>query len=124
MNFLLVGRLPLLSLFQAKDVTRRNHPATAYRLISLLPIAGKVFEALISKTLVPFLESHQLLSDMQYGFRYSRSTGDLLSDVTDHISRMFDKQDETRSVALDIFKAFDKVWHQGLLTKLRSCGVT
>ena len=37
---------------------------------------------------------------------------------------MLDKQGETRSVALDISKAFDKVWYQGLLTKLRSYGVT
>ena len=37
---------------------------------------------------------------------------------------MLDRQGETRSVALDISKAFDKVWHQGLLTKLRSYGVS
>ena len=61
---------------------------------------------------------------MQYGFRHCRSTGDLLSYVTDHISRVLDKQGETRSVALDISKAFDKVWHQGLLTKLHSYCVT
>ena len=97
---------------------------SSYRPISLLPIAGKVFEALINKTLVQFLERHELLSDMQYGFRHSRSTGDLLSYVTDHISRVLDRQGETRSVALDISKAFDKVWHQGLLTKLRSYGVS
>lgn len=97
---------------------------SSYRPISLLPIAGKIFEALINKTLVNFLESHELLSDMQYGFRHSRSTGDLLSYVTEHISRVLDKQGETRSVALDISKAFDKVWHQGLLTKLRCYGIT
>ena len=61
---------------------------------------------------------------MQYGFRHSRSTGDLLSYVTEHISRVLDKQGETRSVALDISKAFDKVWHQGLLTKLSSYDIT
>ena len=61
---------------------------------------------------------------MQYGFRYFRSTGDLLSYVTEHISWVLDGQGETRTVALDISKAFDKVWHQGFLTKLRSYGVT
>ena len=61
---------------------------------------------------------------MQYGFGHSRSTGDLLSYVTDHISRVLDNQGETRSVALDISKAFDKVWRKGLLTKLRSYGVS
>ena len=43
---------------------------------------------------------------------------------TDHISRVLDRQGETRSVALDISKAFDKVWHQGRLTKLRSYDVS
>ena len=97
---------------------------SSYRPISLLPIAGKIFEALINKTLVNFLEAHELLSDMQYGFRHSRSTGDLLSYVTEHIIRVLDKQGGTCSVALDISKAFDKVWHQGLLTKLHSYGIT
>ena len=97
---------------------------SSYRPISLLPIAGKIFEALINKALVDFLESQQLLSDMQYGFRHSRSTGDLLSYVTEHISRVLDSQGESRSVALDISKAFDKVWHEGLLHKLRSYGIT
>ena len=36
----------------------------------------------MNKILVWFLESHELLPDMQYGFRHSRSTGDLLSYVT------------------------------------------
>ena len=79
---------------------------------------------MINKTLVDFLEARDLLSDLQYGFRHSRSTGDLLSYVTEHISRVLDKQGETRCVALDISKAFDKVWHEGLLTKLRSYGIT
>ena len=97
---------------------------SSYRPISLLPIASKIFEALINKTLIDFLESHDQFSDMQYGFRHSRSTGDLLSYVTEHVSRVLDKQGETRSVALDISKAFDKVWHQGLLSKLRAYGIT
>ena len=61
---------------------------------------------------------------MQCGFRHSRSTGDLLSYITEHISRVLDRQGESRSVALDISKAFDKVWHLGLLHKLRSYGIT
>ena len=96
---------------------------SSYRPISLLSIAGKIFEALINRRLVHFLESNHLLSDAQYGFRHARSTGDLLSYVTEHVSKILDKQGETASVALDISKAFDKVWHQGLLQKLTSYGI-
>ena len=97
---------------------------SSYRPISLLPIAGKVFEALVNKSLVQFLEAHHLLSDLQFGFRHSRSTADLLAYVNEHVSRILDKAGETRSVSLDISKAFDKVWHQGLLHKLLSYGIT
>ena len=81
-----------------KKGTDSSQPSS-YRPISLLPIAGKIFEALINRRLVDFLESNQLLSDVQYGFRHARSTGDLLSYVTEHVGQILDKQGETVSVA-------------------------
>ena len=65
-----------------------------------------------------------LLSDFQYGFRSSRSTADLLIVVSDRIARAFNRSGATQAVALDISKAFDRVWHAGLLHKLRSCGIS
>ena len=64
------------------------------------------------------LKAHKLLSDVQYGFRHQRSSADLLALLTEHISNVLDKRGESRSVALDISKAFDRVWHAGLLHKL------
>ena len=61
-----------------------------------------------------------LFSDFQYGFRYSRSTADLLTVVSDRIARAFNRSGATGAVALDISKAFDRVWHAGLLHKLKS----
>ena len=62
-------------------------------------------------------------SDFQYDFRSSRSTADLLTVVSDRIARAFNNR-STRAVALDISKAFDKVWHAGLLHKLKSYGIS
>ena len=59
-------------------------------------------------------------SDSQYGFRSSRSTADLLAVVSDRISRAFNRSGATRAVAIDISKAFDRVWHAGLFHKLSS----
>ena len=62
--------------------------------------------------------------DFQYGFRSSRSTADLLTIVPDRIARAFNRSGATRAVALDIFKAFDRVWHAGLLHKRKSFGIS
>ena len=60
----------------------------------------------------------------QYGFRSSRPTADLLTVVFDRIARAFNWSGATRTVALDISKTFDKVWHAGLLHKLNSYGIS
>ena len=63
-------------------------------------------------------------SDFQYGFRSSRSTGDLLTVASGRIARTFNRSGTTRAVALHISKAFDRVWHAGLLHKLKSYGIS
>ncbi len=62
------------------------------------------------------------LHDRQYEFRKGRSTGDLLSLLTDSWSSSLSRLGETFSVALDISKAFDRVWHKSLFSKLPSFG--
>ena len=63
-------------------------------------------------------------SDFQYRFRSSRSTADLLTVLSDRIARASKRPGATRAVALDIFKTFDRVWHAGLLHKLKSYGIS
>ena len=63
-------------------------------------------------------------SDFQYGFRYSQTTADLFTTVSDRITRAFNWSGATRAVALDISKAFNRVWHAGLLHKLKSYGIS
>ena len=95
-----------------------------YCPISLLPVISKIFECFVQQQLLGFLEDNDLLNDCQYGFRHSRSTGDLLSVITNHLNMALDRRGEARVVVLDISKAFDKVWHTGLLHKLHSYGVS
>ena len=99
-----------------KNVGERS-TAKNYRPVSLLSVVSKVFEKLVNNSIVFF-------SDFQYGFRSSRSTADLLTVVSDRIARAFNRSEATRAVALDISKAFDRVWHAGLLHKLKIYGIS
>ena len=87
-------------------------------------MVSKVFEKLVNNRIVDHLEKCGLFSDFQYGFRSSRSTADLLTVVSDRIARAFNRSGATRAVALDISKAFDRLWHAGLLHKIKSCGIS
>ena len=91
---------------QYTDMPKQNGAAFTLSLVRFPKIWSSVmmFTSCL-KALVDFLDSQRLLSDMQYGFRHSRSTGDL-SYLTEHISRVLDGQGESRSVAMNISKAF------------------
>ena len=106
-----------------KNVGERS-TAKNYPPVSLLSVVSKVFEKLVNNRIVDHLEKCGLFSDFQYGFRSSRSTADLLTVVSDRIARAFNRSGATRAVALDISKAFDRVWHAGLLHKLKSYGIS
>ena len=97
-----------------------------YRPISLLPIFGKILEKLIFDSLYSHLESHDLLNPNQSGFRPGDSTINQLLSITHTIFKAFDCNPplDVRSVYLDISKAFDRVWHEGLIYKLKRCGVS
>ena len=87
-------------------------------------MVSKVFGKLINNRIVDHLGKCGLFSDFQYGFRSSRSTADLLTVVSDRIARAFNRSGATRAVTLDMLKAFDRVWHAGLLHKLKSYGIS
>ena len=109
--------------FVFKNVGERS-TAKNCRTVSLLSVVSKVFEKLVNNRIVDHLEKCGIFSDFQYGFRSSRSTADLLTVVSDRIARGFNRSGATRAVALDISKAFDRVWHAGLLHKLKSYGIS
>ena len=105
-----------------KNVGERS-TAKNYHPVSLLSVVNKVFEKLVNNRIVDHLEKCGLFSDFQYGFRSSWSTADLLTVVSDRIGRGFSRSGATRAVALDISKAFDRVWHAALLHKLKPYGI-
>ena len=106
-----------------KNVGERS-TAKNYCPVSLLSVVSKVFEKLVNNRIVDNLEKFGLFSDFQCGFRSSQSTADLLTVVSDRIARAFNMSGATPAMALDISKAFDRVWHAGLVHKLTSNGIS
>ena len=94
-----------------------------YRPIAITSLTSKTMETIITKQLLTFLETSNLLSDHQYGFRKARSTGDLLAYAVHVWSSVLESCSESRVISLDISKAFDRVWHKGLLAKLPIFGL-
>ena len=87
-------------------------------------MVSKVFEKLVNNKIVDRQEKCGLFSDFQYGFRSSGSTADLLTVISDRTAWAFNRSGATRAVGLDIYNAFDRFWHVGLLHKLKSYGLS
>ena len=95
-----------------------------YRPISLLPVCGKIFERIIFNSIFNYLSTNNLLSPHQSGFRPNDSCSNQLLYITHEIISSLDKNCEVRGIFLDMSKAFDKVWHQGLIFKLKTIGIS
>ena len=97
--------------------------AENYRPISLTSVVCKILESLMRDTIVSHLEDKLLLYDSQHGFRKGRSCLTNLLSFLDKITGVIDEGDDIDIIYLDFAKAFDKVPHQRLISKLLSHGI-
>jgi hypothetical protein len=93
-----------------------------YRPISLLSCASKVMERAVFQHLYSYLQS--FITSHQSGFLPNHSTVTQLLEIYHNITEALDKQKEIFFIFFDISKAFDRVWHRGLVFKLQQLGIS
>lgn len=93
------------------------YPQT-FRPISLLPTVSKVFERLIHTHFYLIIQEQPLFPEYQFGFRSQYDKDAQLVRVVEAITLQFNNKGHIFDIFLDTAKAFDRVWHKGLLYKL------
>ena len=92
-----------------------------YRGITLLSIVGKTYTIILNQRLSDWAESNDILADEQAGFRRDRSTVDQLFILMETVKLRRPKP--TYAAFLDVAKAYDRVWRNGLWYKLWKLGI-
>ena len=107
-------------------IHKKDHKQTlkSYRPVSLLRICGKILERLMFKEMFKSFIEKELISSNQSGFKPRDSCVNQLVSITREIYKSFDEGHEVRGVFLDISKAFDKVWYDGMIFKLTQNGIS
>lgn len=97
--------------------------ASNYRPISLTSVPCKILEHILYSHIIHHLNTHNILTDSQHGFRTRRSCETQLIVTIDNILKEMDQSNQVDTAILDFSKAFDTVPHQRLLLKLKQCGI-
>lgn len=103
-------------------IQKPNKPGNSvasFRPISLLVIFSKIFEKIFLRRLSPVLENRNIIPEHQFGFRNKHGTPEQIHRIVNIITDALEKKRYCSAVFLDIQQAFDRVWHMGLLYKIK-----
>ena len=95
----------------------------SYRPISLTSCFGKIMEKMVVQRMHKYLEKNNLLDTAQSGFRPTRSAIDSVTRLEADIRESILRDEYLIAIFFDISKAFDSVWHYGLLKKIKELGM-
>ena len=95
-----------------------------FRPISSLSNINKVLERIAFKYLYNHFLENDILTPLQSGFTLGDSTVNQLLFLYNAFCKSLDAGKEIQVIFYDISKAFDRVWHAGLIHKLRAAGIS
>ena len=102
----------------------RDHTnPTNYRPIALTSCLCKTMERMINNRLNFYLESNNIISEHQSGFRKNRSTTDQLVSLESYIRNAFVKKQHVVAIFFDLEKAYDTTWKHGILKDIHKIGL-
>ena len=94
-----------------------------FRPISILPVFSKIFEKVVLKRLVSYLETAEILCEQQHGYRKGHSTVKAIVTFMEEVFAGMDRSAKSSAIFLDLSKAFDCVNHDILINKLHYYGI-
>jgi hypothetical protein len=94
-----------------------------YRTLALAPTLAKLFEKVVESRIREWAERVGALSDLQGGFRQNRSTIDQMFILNEIVTMRKEAGLPSFLVFLDVKKAYDRVWRDGLWFKLNALGL-
>ena len=98
--------------------------AANYRPVSLTSHLIKLFERVLRKHIVKYLEEYQIIHSSQHGFRPCRSCLTQLLHHLESVLSILETNQNSDVIYLDLSKAFDKVNHKILLQKVQNSGIS
>ena len=109
-------KTPLVILFNKPGKSSSN--PLNLRAISLINTLSKILEKIITRKLTLWAESNNKINPEQAGFRAHKSTQDKIFQLTQTAMHAKNMGRRTAAIFMDVEKAFDKVWHAGLIDTL------
>lgn len=97
--------------------------ATSYRPIALTSNMCKIMERIVTDRLTYVVESRNLFTCHQSGFRKGRTTMDPVVCLENEIRKAQANKEQVNAVFFDVEKAYDMLWKEGLLIKLDLLGI-
>lgn len=95
------------------------HEPTSYRPISLTPVLSKLWERIFLRRLKPAMDACNVIPTHQFGFRQTHSTTEQVHRVYQTARQSLEQRKYCSAAFLDVQQAFDRVWHRGLLAKIK-----
>lgn len=95
------------------------YQSSSYRPISLLSSMSKIFECIMQRRIEEFTIKNQIIPNFQFGFKKGHSTSHALLKFSNDIVNALKNKKYVAACSLDIEKAFDCVWIEGLIHKMK-----